>query len=104
MKTPHTITLYRTKGIKKYDPITDTWIEPYTEAVEVPCLANFITQAKAFELYGDRTNQTLIVRFSQEQAPFFRAEFHGQMFTPIERIDAPIKHAIRLQGVEHGEI
>lgn len=104
MKTPHTIKLHFSKGEKKYDPITDSYIEAENEVKAVPCLANYVTQAKSFELYGDRTNRILVARFSQEQPPFTKAEYNGRLFTPIEQIDAPIKGAIRLKEVAHGTI
>ena len=66
-------------------------------SVYVPCLINFITQAKVFEEYGNRTDKVMIARFNQEQAPFDYAEYKGETFHPIEKIDAPIKGAIRLK-------
>ena len=102
MKTPHTIKLYDSNGNPQYDPITDTHSDVYTSVIETPCLANYISQQRSFEMYGDRTNRVMIVRFSQEQQPFDKAEFDGRTFVPIEAIDAPIKGAVRLKEVQDG--
>ena len=102
MKTPHTIKLYERNGTPQYDPITDTYSDDYKLIRETPCLANYISQQRVFELYGDRTNRVLIVRFAQEQQPFDKAEFDGRAFVPIESIDAPIKGAVRLKEVQDG--
>ena len=99
MKTPHTIKLYERNGAPRYDPITDTYSDDYTLIREIPCLANYISKQRVFELYGDRTNRVIIVRFAQEQQPFDRAEFDGRAFVPVEAIDAPIKGAVRLKEV-----
>ena len=99
MKTPHSIELIYGDGKREYDPILDEYIEGASESVKVPCLANFVSQERVFELYGDRIDRVLIVRFSQEQKPFKRAKFDDRTFVPIEAIDAPIKGAVRLREV-----
>lgn len=101
MKTPHTIKLIR-QTIREYDPITDTYTGGNVESKEIPCLANYISQERVFELYGDRQRKILVVRFSQEQEPFDKAEFDGLTFVPTERIDAPIKGSVRLELVKSG--
>ena len=84
MKTPHRISLFRDGTTPKYNPETDSYDEtPGTEII-VPCLVNFISQAKVFEEYGSRSEKIMICRFQQEQEPFQ---------------DAPIKGAVRLKKV-----
>lgn len=97
MKTPHTITLITKSGETKFDPITGGHVPVGNVSVDVPCFINFITQAKVFEEYGNRTDKVMIARFSQEQAPFDYTEYLGETYHPIEQIDAPIKGAIRLK-------
>lgn len=100
MKTPHRINLILTEGTQKYNPRTGTFETTDGERLnDVPCLVNYISQAKVFEEYGDRNNRVIIARFMQEQPPFEQAEYDGKRFEPIERIDAPIKGAIRLKEV-----
>lgn len=99
MKTPQTIILKYANKIERYDPITDTYTSFESRLVETPCLANFISKERIFELYGDRVNRVLVVRFNQEQAPFKEAIYQGRTFVPIESIDAPIKGAVRLKEV-----
>lgn len=99
MKTPQTITLKYANSIERYDPITDTYTGSESRLVETPCLANYLSQERIFELYGDRVNRVLVVRFNQEQAPFKEAIYQGRSFVPIESIDAPIKGAVRLKEV-----
>ncbi|MDK7187930.1 hypothetical protein [Facklamia hominis] len=103
MKTPQTITLKYADSIERYDPITDTYTGSETRLVEIPCLANYLSQERIFELYGDRTNRVLVVRFNQEQVPFKEAIYQGRTFVPIESIDAPIKGAVRLKEVAADE-
>lgn len=102
MKTPHMIKLYERNGAPRYNPIADTYSDDYRLINETPCLANYISQQRVFELYGDRTNRIIIVRFAQEQLPFDKAEFDGRTFIPIEAIDALIKGAVRLKEVADG--
>ena len=97
MKTPHTIDLYVTTGETIFNPVTGQHEETPAIVKQVPCLINFITQAKVFEEYGNRTDKVMIARFNQEQAPFDCAEYKGETYHPIEQIDAPIKGAIRLK-------
>ncbi|WP_419775193.1 hypothetical protein WJ437_08975 [Ignavigranum ruoffiae] len=68
------------------------------ESVNVPCFANYVSQQRVFELYGDRTDRVLIARFMQAQHPFDKALFQGKSFIPIEQTDAP-KTAYRLKEV-----
>ena len=63
----------------------------------VPCLVNFISQAKVFEEYGSRTEKIMICRFQQEQKPFKSAIYEGSKYEPLDAIDAPIKGAVRLK-------
>ena len=100
MKTPHTITLIH-KGVDRYNPFTDSYEIVDSKRIDVPVFVNYITQAKAFEIYGSRDKRVIIARFSQEQAPFDYAEFDQRLFKPIEQIDAPIKGAVRLEEVPH---
>ena len=102
MKTPHLINLYKRTSKRQYDPITDTYTDHYSGPVRTHCLANYISQQRVFELYGDRVNRVLIARFNQPQEAFDKAEFDGRTFKPIETIDAPIKGAVRLREVPDG--
>lgn len=102
MKTPHRIELIRSESVAQYDPVTDSYTEPESHGVIVPCLVNYITQAKAFEEYGSREEKILICRFMQEQKPFLKAKYNDKTYVPIEAIDAPIKGAVRLKEVQHG--
>ena len=99
MKTPHTIKLYPTHKEPEFDPITGGYTAAENTYSQVPCLINFISQARVFELYGSRTEKVMICRFSQEQQPFEMAEYDGQKYKPIEAIDAPTKGAVRLKAV-----
>lgn len=99
MKTPHAITLIH-KGVDRYNPITDSYEVEDGNRTDVPAFINYVTQAKAFEIYGTRDKRVAIARFSQEQAPFDLAEFDDRLFKPIEQINAPIKGAVRLEEVQ----
>lgn len=99
MKTPHTLEIIVGQATREYDPITDELIEVGEERIKVPCLFNYVSQAKAFEMYGDRTKRYATCRFMQEIAPFERCFYDGKVFTPVEAIDAPIKHSVRLMEV-----
>lgn len=97
MKTPHRITLIRGGQPARYDPEADSYQEvPGTETV-VPCLVNFVSQAKVFEAYGNRTEKVMICRFQQEQAPFQFAIYQSDRYELLDQIDAPIKGAVRLK-------
>lgn len=99
MKTPHRITLCRDGTVQKYNPETDSYDEtPGTETL-VPCLVNFISQAKVFEEYGNWSEKIMICRFQQEQKPFQYALYDGSRYEPLDTIDAPIKGAVRLKKV-----
>lgn len=102
MKTPHRIELFRGDFKSDYDPITDTYVEQESQGVIVPCLVNYITQAKVFDDYGNREDRVIICRFMQEQNPFLKAKYNDKTFVPIETIDAPIKGAVRLKEVQDG--
>lgn len=97
MKTPHRITLIRSTGTV-YDPELDEYVTTTGDKVTLPCFANHISQAKVFELYGNRTDKVMIVRFMQPQDKFDKAIFNGQTYVPIEQTDAP-KMAYRLKWV-----
>ena len=98
MKTPHTITLIRNSKHRQFDPITGTYTEEQGQIEDVPCFANYVSQQRVFELYGDRVSRVLIARFMQPQEPFSKAEYDGRLFVPIEQIDAK-KDAYRLKEV-----
>lgn len=97
MKTPHRITLIR-GGQTVYDPVFDEYVTTTREESTLPCLANHISQAKVFELYGSRTDKVMIARFMQPQEKFDKAIFNGETYVPIEQTDAP-KMAYRLKWV-----
>ena len=97
MKTPHRITLFRDGSAPKYNPKTDSYDEAKGTETIVPCLVNFISQAKVFEAYGSRADKVMICRFQQEQEPFQYAIYDGSRYEPLDAIDAPIKGAIRLK-------
>ncbi|MFS1663347.1 hypothetical protein [Streptococcus sp. zg-JUN1979] len=99
MKTPHRITLVRGEMAPKYNPKTDSYDSISGTETVVPCLVNFISQARVFEEYGNRTDRIMICRFQQEQAPFDKAVYLGDTFEPLDKIDAPIKGAVRLKKV-----
>lgn len=99
MKTPHTINLVRSGGVRRYDPVKDRYIDPDYQVMRVPCLANYLSQQRIFELYGNRTDRVLTVRFNQKQEPFDKAFFDGKTFVPVDAIDAPIKGSVRLKEV-----
>ncbi|WP_284800558.1 hypothetical protein [Aerococcus urinae] len=58
-----------------------------------------MSQQKVFEMYGDRKDKVLAVRFNQAPPAFDYALYQGEKYTPIERIDAPVKGAIHLRRV-----
>ena len=99
MKTPHRITLVRGGTVPKYNPETDSYDETPGAETLVPCLVNFISQAKVFELYGSHNEKIMICRFQQEQEPFQSAIYKGSKYEPLDAIDAPIKGAVRLKKV-----
>ena len=99
MKTPHRITLVRGGTVPKYNPETDSYDEIKGSETIVPCLVNFISQAKVFEEYGSRSENVMICRFQQEQEPFQFAIYEGSKYDPLDAIDAPIKGAVRLKKV-----
>ena len=99
MKTPHRIALVRGDSVPKYNPATDSYDETSGTETLAPCLVNFISQAKAFELYGSRNEKIMICRFQQEQEPFQYAIYDGDRYEPLDAIDAPIKGAVRLKKV-----
>ena len=99
MKTPHRIKLVRGGTAPKYNPKTDSYDEIKGAETIVPCLVNFISQAKVFELYGNRNEKIMICRFQQEQEPFSHAIYDGSKYEPLDAIDAPIKGAVRLKKV-----
>ena len=97
MKTSDRITLIYSEEVPEYDPITGEYTEPQETTQIVPCLANFISQKKAFELYGSREEKVLVVRFLQVPKAFTAAVLEGKRFLPIEKMDLPIKGAIHLK-------
>lgn len=99
MKTPHRIALVRGSTVPKYNPATDSYDEGKGVEVIVPCLVNFISQAKVFELYGSRNEKIMICRFQKEQEPFNYAIYKGSRYEPIDQIDATIKGSVRLKKV-----
>ena len=99
MKTPHRIKLVRGGTVPKYNPETDSYDEVQGVETTVPCLVNFISQAKVFEEYGSRSENVMICRFQQEQEPFQSAIYGGSKYEPLDQIDAPIKGAVRLKKV-----
>lgn len=98
MKTPHRIILI-CGGRKKYNPEKDSYEMEARKTITVPCLENKVSQSKVFENYGNRTDTVISCRFQKEQAPFSQAVFNGDIYEPIEAIDAPIKGAVRLKKV-----
>lgn len=99
MKTPHRITLIRGETSPKYNPELDIYDGLVGQESTVPCLVNFISQAKIFEEYGSRNEKVMICRFQQEQEPFQAAIYQGERYEPLDQIDAPIKGAVRLKKV-----
>lgn len=109
MKTPHRITLIRGESTQQYDPVNDTYSTTNSEQTIVPCLVNFISQAKVFQEYGSRQEKIMICRFMREQKPFSKAYYvdHNNSantgyYEPLDAIDAPIKGAVRLKEVQNG--
>lgn len=101
MKTPHRIDLIYGETVKQFNPLTGEYEDAGSVTIpDVPCLVNVITQERIAEMYGDRERQVIICRFNQEQPPFQRARYKNKLFKPIESIDAPIKGAMRLIGVD----
>lgn len=96
MKTPHRITLVRGKGVAKYNPETDTYDNQAEQTEVVPCFVNFIQKAKAFELYGSRSDVVMICRFQQEQKPFLYAIYDGFKYELIDSVEAS-KCSVRLK-------
>lgn len=88
--------------VKKYNPVTDSYEVKKAIRKIVPCHANYMQQAKVFAEYGNREDKILIVRFQQEQKPFNKAEYQGKSYVPLDKIDAPIKGAVRLKEVSNG--
>lgn len=99
MKTPHRITLIRVGNQPKYNPATDSYEEVAGQETVVPCLVNFVSQAKVFAEYGNHQEKVMICRFQQAQEPFSVAIFDGSRYEPLDQIDAPIKGAVRLKKV-----
>ena len=99
MKTPRRIALFRGGAVPKYNPETDSYDEIKGAETLVPCLVNFISQAKVFEEYGSRSEKVMICRFQKEQEPFQYAIYEGIRYEPLDAIDAHIKGAVRLKKV-----
>lgn len=99
MKTPHRITLIRGTGAPKYNPETDEYENQEGQSETVPCLVNFVRQARVFKDYGNQTDTVMICRFQQEQKPFATAIYDGSKYALMDQIDAPIKGAVRLKKV-----
>lgn len=99
MKTPHRITLIRGIGAPKYNPETDSYEATEGQEEVVPCLVNFIRQARVFKDYGNQTDTVMICRFQQAQKPFATAIYDGSKYVPMDQIDSPIKGAVRLKKV-----
>ncbi|MFA9493546.1 hypothetical protein [Streptococcus sp. E17BB] len=99
MKTPHRITLIRENSQPKYNPETDSYEVAEGQKEVVPCLVNFIQQAKVLKEYGNQTDVVMICRFQQKQKPFATAIYDGSKYVPMDQIDAPIKGAVRLKKV-----
>ena len=99
MKTPHRITLIRETEQPKYNPETDSYEATEGQKEVVPCLVNFIQQAKVLREYGNQTDVVMICRFQQKQKPFATAIYDGSKYAPMDQIDAPIKGAVRLKKV-----
>lgn len=99
MKTPHRITLIRGAEAPKYNPETDEYENQGGQSEVVPCLVNFIRQARVFKDYGNQTDTVMICRFQQAQKPFATAIYDGSKYVPMDQIDAPIKGAVRLKKV-----
>lgn len=100
MKTPHRITLIRGGSAPKYNPETDEYKNQAGQSETVPCLVNFVRQARVFKDYGNQTDTVMICRFQQEQKPFATAIYDGSKYAPMDQIDAPIKGAVRLKKVD----
>ncbi|HEL2438172.1 TPA: hypothetical protein TZW69_002109 [Streptococcus suis] len=99
MKTPHRITLIRGEVSPRYNPETNGYDETKGSETVVPCLVNFISQARVLKEYGNQTDVIMICRFQQAQEPFQSAIYDGSKYVPMDQIDAPIKGAIRLKKV-----
>ena len=101
MKTPHTITLnYGDALVPEYNWETGEYEETgEVFEIQVPCLFNFISQEQQFRSYGSKQEKMAIVRFMQEQDPFARARYKGDLYKPYDAIDAPVKGAVRLVRV-----
>lgn len=96
MKTPNRIRLIR-GGQSRYNPATDSYEQEASQSVSVPCLISVVRQAKVFEDYGSRVIKVISCRFAQVQDPFLFAIYQGQKYSPLERLNGPIKGAIRLK-------
>ena len=96
IKTPHRITLVESYQEPVYNPKTGDYDEVIGLKKTVPCLVNFINQAKIFEEYGNRTDKVMICRFNNRQGPFQKAIYAGEEYVPVEMIDIP-KKAVRLK-------
>ncbi|HFR4575976.1 TPA: hypothetical protein ACHWJ6_000306 [Streptococcus suis] len=99
MKTPHRITLIRGEVAPRYNPDTNSYDETEGDETVVPCLLNFISQARVLKEYGNQTDVIMICRFQQEQEPFQYAIYDGSRYEPLDAIDAPIKGAVRMKKV-----
>ena len=99
MKTPHRITLVRGETVGVYNPETSQIEYPETDKTTVPCLVNFISRATVLREYGDIQDNIIICRFNQAQSPFESAIYDSKTFKPMDKIDAPIKGAVRLKEV-----
>lgn len=99
MKTPHRITLVRGEVPPRYNPATNSYDETVGKQTVVPCLVNFISQARVLKEYGNQTDVIMICRFQQAQEPFQSAIYDGGKYISMDQIDAPIKGAVRMKKV-----
>ena len=98
MKTPNRIAIIYDNNLEKYNAETgDYEISKPIEIVEVPCLANYLSQSQTFREYGTTNEKILTVRFQQEIPRFNYAIYEGEKYEILDMSDMFIKGAVRLK-------
>lgn len=53
--------------------------------------ANYVTNERVSEMYGERVDVVVVVRFVQDPPRFTRAVFEGKTFVPIEQVGRSVR-------------
>lgn len=74
-----------------YNPQTGEYEQPETTQATFDVFANYVTNERVSEMYGERTDTVIVVRFIQDPPKFSRAIFEGKPFIPIEQVGRSVR-------------